>query len=138
MRNHAVKGSRNLRCGETTGERRGHGSQLTERVIGKEEGGLGVGEQESLCEVSGLTRKDRKDQASERDTNQRLLMGSGDPGKDRSAGGEGLEHRQQDGLMLCTDELSPLNLTAVTLEQGGRRLLQLELSALQQHPASSR
>lgn len=47
-----------------------------------------VGEQKSVCEVLELTRMERTDQASERDTNQHLLIASGVPGEDRSMGKE--------------------------------------------------
>lgn len=49
------------------------------------------GEQVSVFEGSALTRMKRTDQASERGTNQHLLIASGVPGKDRSVGERGGE-----------------------------------------------
>jgi len=66
-----------------------------------------VEEQESVCEGSELTRIEKADQASERDTNQHLLIASGIPrgetdlrwkGKE-----EGLENRKITTLMLVRE-----------------------------------
>ena len=46
-----------------------------------------IGEKENVCDVSELMRMERTDQASERDTNQHLLIASGFLGE-RSIRGE--------------------------------------------------
>lgn len=83
-------------------QRRKHWSELLARVIAKGKGGSVLmkggnesrrfGERVSVCEVSELTRMKRTDQASERGTNQHLLIASGVPGE-RSICGEGEERR---------------------------------------------
>lgn len=58
-------------------------------MIGKERRGLmrdgnesrTIEQKENVCDVSELMRMERTDQASERDTNQHLLIASGFPGK---------------------------------------------------------
>ncbi len=105
-----VKGWKNTKWKER--QRREHWSELSLRVIAKgktEESLCGVvirvGEQGSVCEVSELMRMERTDQASERDTNQRLLIASGVPGE-RSICGEG-ERRGEEGRKdNCSRQLS--------------------------------
>ena len=73
-----------------------------------------VGEQVSAHEVSWLTRMERTERASERDTNQHLLIASGVPAERSICQGKGKEEGSKDGQITAPDTRQRLQRSVIS------------------------